>query len=273
MGHGRGTGLLYHAEYPERFWQRLSKGRLSDDWQRHQMSSLTFTGEEPSLFSGLYHVCIMFASCVASAHGGGESLICVSYIGILWEPGRRLWQLLRSCSGEYRTAYRGLVRVGRASGGVWLAVARWMGGSEVEDGRLPSWEGMGWSEKLSRLVSGWPSAAAAHVALPDISIKSPSSSDTDKPTGTPTRTRRPWPYRTALVLPPPECRQDLPPAKRPGRTSIAAASSHLGEHRSPHTAHLTSNTHSDGDCGIAGTYDISALFTKGLKDKKNGGCC
>ena len=174
MGHGRGTGLLYHAEYPERFWQRLSKGRLSDDWQRHQMSSLTFTGEEPSLFSGLYHVCIMFASCVASAHGGGESLICVSYIGISWEPGRRLWQLLRSCSGEYGTAYRGLVRVGRASGGVWLAVARWMGGSEVEDGRLPSWEGMGWSEKLSRLVSGWPSAAAAHVALPDISIKSPS---------------------------------------------------------------------------------------------------
>jgi hypothetical protein len=67
---------------------------------------------------------------------------------------------------------------------------------------------MGWSEKLSRLVSAWPSAAAAHVALPDIRIKSPSSSDTDKPTGTP----------TALVLPP-ECRQDLPPAKRPGPQS------------------------------------------------------
>jgi hypothetical protein len=78
---------------------------------------------------------------------------------------------------------------------------------------------MGWSEKLSRLVSAWPSAAAAHVALPDIRIKSPSSSDTDKPTGTPTRTRRPWPYPTALVLPPPECRQDLPPAKRPGPQS------------------------------------------------------
>jgi hypothetical protein len=152
MGHGRGAGLLYHAEYPERFWQRLSKGRPSDDWQRHQMSSLTFIVEEPFLFSGLYHICIMFASCVASAHGGGESLICVSYIGISWEPGRRLWQLLRSCGGEYGTAYRGLVRVGRASGGVWLVVARWMGGSEVEDGRLPSWEGMGWSEKLSRLV-------------------------------------------------------------------------------------------------------------------------
>jgi hypothetical protein len=48
-------------------------------------------------------------------------------IGLSWEQGRRLWQLLRRCGGEYRRAYRVLVRVGRASGGVSLAVARWMG--------------------------------------------------------------------------------------------------------------------------------------------------
>jgi hypothetical protein len=82
MGHGRGAGLLYHAEYPERFWQRLSKGRPSDDWQRHQMSSLTFIGEEPFLFSGLYHVCVMFASCVSRARMAEASHSYASHISV-----------------------------------------------------------------------------------------------------------------------------------------------------------------------------------------------
>jgi hypothetical protein len=51
--------------------------------------------------------------------------------------------MLRRCGGgEYRKAYRVLVRRDRASDVVWTAVARWMGGSEVEDGRLPCWEEM-----------------------------------------------------------------------------------------------------------------------------------
>jgi hypothetical protein len=68
--------------------------------------------------------------------------MCNSYIGMAWEQSGRLWQMLRRCGGEYRKAYRVQVRRGRASDLVWTAVARWMGGSEVEDGRLPCWEEM-----------------------------------------------------------------------------------------------------------------------------------
>jgi hypothetical protein len=68
--------------------------------------------------------------------------MCNSYIGMSWEQSGRRWQMLRRYGGEYRKACRILVWRDRASDVVCTAVARWMGGSEVEDGRLPCWEEM-----------------------------------------------------------------------------------------------------------------------------------
>jgi hypothetical protein len=70
----------------------------------------------------------------------------------------------------------------------------------------------------------------------------------------------------------PDCCQDLPPPSAPDLHLAAAASSHLGGHRSPHTAHIASIPHFDGDCGIAGSHETAGLFTKGPNDIRNGGC-
>ena len=175
-----------------------------------------------------------------------------------------LWRVFRRFGREYEKAYRVLDRLDRASDVDWTVVARSMGRSEVEGRALAV---------LGR--DGVKSLGHGHRAPPptlaDISIKSPSSSDTDRPTGRhrPRRVRAVLRCTALALFHLQKCRQDLPPAKRPGPPSqIAAASSHLGGHRSPHTAHLASITHSDGDCRIAGTHATSGLFTKGLKHMK-----
>jgi hypothetical protein len=140
MGYGCGAGLLYHAQCLECYsgqagqhqtmFRRLAtKSNIKTDFHRRRPSPLE------RVISWLLLGCVRALEC-----GGGESLI---YRGIGWsrETGW-LWQVVRWCGGEYRMEHVGMVRAGITSGMAWAAVARWMGGGEVDDGRLPSWEEM-----------------------------------------------------------------------------------------------------------------------------------